>query len=255
MMGAYRVRSATSHVIQARHWSPYSHLSWIKADCGAIESWKGDGVVETDSYHEGHKPGTRIDLFDITLTPNELLLLEGFFRDQVGKKYDTRGVMHFVTKRPERIEDQDRWFCSELLAAGFIHINRPLLLRIPAWKTYPGLLTYSPLLHYKGYVIVNGAGTLTDPCVDVTIGRATSHFPIISSATSATSALKKLSLSSPRAPESPLTPSGGISAPDSPSGNLADHSRGIAEHIQEPCNPRKTPFPRPHPINQEFAHA
>jgi hypothetical protein len=52
-------------------------------------------------------------------------------------------VFRFVSRR-DPVEDQ-AWFCSELVAAGFIEAGFPLLA-LSAQKTFPGLLAASTRL-------------------------------------------------------------------------------------------------------------
>ena len=123
-----------------------------------------------DQHFQVTKNGV-VDLFDVDLTQGELDGLRGFLMRQIGKPYDTRGVLHFVTRRPERWQDQEKWFCSELIHAGFVYIRKPLLVRIPAWKVYPGMLTYSPLLKKAGRIVVGQQSRA--PATPAFVGAAT----------------------------------------------------------------------------------
>ena len=154
MIGLYRGKSIPSRIVRIRTWSEYSHASWIRGNHSVIEAWWKGGVREKTHYSEDHTPGTLIHLFDIDLSHGEHQGLEEFFKAQLGKKYDWMGCLHFITRRPEYARDQDRWFCSELIFAAFEHIKKPLLLRIPAYKVSPGLLSYSPLLKFIGQVVI-----------------------------------------------------------------------------------------------------
>jgi len=171
MIALYKGISFTSRIIKIRTWSEYSHASWtdddesifrawkegFEPDSSVIESWHIGGVRYNFSINIGHTPGTVIDLFSIDLTPSEREGLREFLLNQVGKKYDFKGCLNFITRRKESPAGQKRWFCSELVFAGFVHIRKPLLLRIPAWKVYPGLLAYSPLLRKQGTIITQNA--------------------------------------------------------------------------------------------------
>ncbi|NQT94309.1 MAG: hypothetical protein HQ559_16235 [Lentisphaerae bacterium] len=142
-----------SRIIRFKNWSKYSHISWVDPDGSETEAWTR-GIRRLEVAHTDHSPDTRVDLFDVGLTQGELDGLHEFLHEQEGKGYDFRGILHFVSRRPERPSDQDRWFCSEVVFAGFVHIHKPLLLRVPAWKVYPGMLIYSPLLVYVRTIIV-----------------------------------------------------------------------------------------------------
>jgi len=149
MIAAYQGISAMSRAIRFLNWSKYSHISWVDPDGSETEAWT-HGIRRLETAHTDHAPNTVVDLFDVELTQGELDGLRRFLAEQEGKGYDFRGVLHFVSRRPERAGDQERWFCSEVVFAGFAHIRKPLLLRVPAYKVYPGMLVYSPrLVHVR----------------------------------------------------------------------------------------------------------
>ena len=147
MIGLYKGTSMISTLIKWRTWSEYSHVSWINEDGSVIEAWT-DGVCQRKSIHEAHRPGTQIDIFDVKMSLEQKARIKLFLKGEIGKKYDYRGVMKFISRRSG--DNQDRWFCSELIAAAFNFADVPLLVRIPVYKIYPGLLAYSPLLRPLG---------------------------------------------------------------------------------------------------------
>jgi hypothetical protein len=149
MIALYKGTSLISKLIRWRTWSAYSHAAWICDNGEVIEAWT-DGVRKRPSIHVGHTPGTEIDLFKMTLTLTQKILLENFLQKQIGKKYDWRGIGKFISRRDG--DNQDRWFCSELIAAACASVGEPLLLRIPVYKIDPGMLSYSPLLQHTGTV-------------------------------------------------------------------------------------------------------
>jgi len=147
MIALYRGKSLLSRTIRFFNWSPYSHAAWIDTveNC-VIEAWKGR-VRKTPDLSRQHSRGTEVDVFIVSgVTEEQSAAIAAFMRSQVGKRYDYRGVFHFLTRRPERPRDQERWFCSELVCAAYASAGVHLLARIPAWKVYPGMLAYSPLL-------------------------------------------------------------------------------------------------------------
>jgi hypothetical protein len=149
MIALYRGISLASRLIRLRTWSDYSHASWISEDFKLeIESW-GRGVQANGVPFSLHTPHTAVDLFDVPiLTAGECEGLQHFLLRQVGRSYDWPGILGFVTRRDQGAESQRKWFCSELLAAAFESIRRPLLCRIKPWRVYPGLLAYSPMLSF-----------------------------------------------------------------------------------------------------------
>lgn len=151
MIALYRGISPISRAIRFFTWSDYSHASYVRDDRSLeIESWHKGGVRERSVLGEGHPPCTKIDLFRINASSDQVRLIEGFLRSQVGKGYDYRGVVHFISRRDEELRGQERWFCSELVFAAHAHAGIHLLARVPAWKVSPGLLSMSPLLDYIG---------------------------------------------------------------------------------------------------------
>jgi uncharacterized protein YycO len=145
MIAAYRGKSVVSRAIQFLNWGPYSHVSWVDVEGWEIEAWIY-GVRKVSVAHSNHTPGTPVEIYDANLTPGETDGIRQFLLSQVGKQYDLRGVLHFVTRRPQNASDQDRWFCSELIHAAFRHVRRDLLLRVESWKVFPSMIVYSPLL-------------------------------------------------------------------------------------------------------------
>lgn len=156
MIAAYKGISWFSRLTRFANWSEYSHVSWVDPEHYEIEAWSS-GVRRLPLAYSAHTPGTVVELYDTHLTQGELDGIREFLSRQVGKPYDWRGAMHFVTRRPERAADQDRWFCSELVFAAFAAVRRNLLLRIPAWKVSPAMVVYSPLLDRIGTRTVPGA--------------------------------------------------------------------------------------------------
>jgi hypothetical protein len=151
MIALYQGVSFISRVIRWRDWSDFSHAAWQSPrDGSVIEAWTG-GVRHVASLDTLHTPGTRVLLLEPQLDSEEVASLERFLMSQVGKPYDYRSVWHFICRRPPHPADQDRWFCSELLFAGFQMIGRPLLLRVPRWKVTPGMLALSTELREVGW--------------------------------------------------------------------------------------------------------
>lgn len=145
MIAAYKGTSSRSKITRFVNWSDYSHISWVDPHGWEIEAMSG-GVRMRSTAHSDHTPGTEVEIYDVELTAEELDGIREFLINQIGKRYDYLGLLHFVTRRPEYAHDQDRWFCSELVFAAFAAVGKPLLCRIPAYKVYPGMLIYSPLL-------------------------------------------------------------------------------------------------------------
>lgn len=88
----------------------------------------------------------RIDLFQVIPTVDEGAALT-FAREQIGFKYDFRSVFRFVTKIPAATNN--RWFCSELVAAT-LEAGGVRLLNMDSAEVAPTHLSWSPLLRRLG---------------------------------------------------------------------------------------------------------
>lgn len=149
MLAFYRGGSRLAKLIRWITWGDYAHVSYVRDDLSLeLQSWFRGGV-QASPIIGVYFPGADIDLYDVALTDCQRNAVEHFINSQLGKKYDWRGVLHFITRRREKPKDQDRWFCSELIAAAFELAGVPLLDRVPAYKVSPGALVRSPLLHYR----------------------------------------------------------------------------------------------------------
>lgn len=160
LFGLYQGKSLVSKAIQFRTWSKYSHVASIHPDGSVVEAWvKSATVRRTLCPSCGHQPGTVIDCFAWPgLTHGEVEGLHEFYVSQVGKPYDFLGALGFLRRRHSAAPGHDgrAWFCSELAFAGSIAIRKPLLMRIPAWKVYPGMFELSPRLEYVGKITTGG---------------------------------------------------------------------------------------------------
>ncbi|NQT92403.1 MAG: hypothetical protein HQ559_06560 [Lentisphaerae bacterium] len=153
MIGAYRGKSLPSIVIKFRTWSPYSHVAEIDDfGGGVIEAWRG-GVTERASYHEGHKPGTVIELYDVVGVEGEKRqAIRASLKAEIGAKYDHMGILGFAIRKD--LERPSKWFCSEIIFAKYAEHGIRLLERIAAHKVSPGLVVLSPRLIFVGELVV-----------------------------------------------------------------------------------------------------
>ena len=148
----YRGLSWVSKCIRWFTRSEYSHVAYIGGDGCVYEAWR-PRVRKTANYSEGHKPGTVIDLFRFDITPTQEESFVQYLESRVGWRYDTRGVLGFISRRPGAQRD-DRLFCSELILEASRHAHAPLLRLVPAYTVSPGQLVSSPLLWGCGSVAV-----------------------------------------------------------------------------------------------------
>jgi uncharacterized protein YycO len=119
-----------------------------------IEAWSPGGVRLTNGLSDRHESGTLVDLYSFVepLTRMEFLQMADFATAQLGKDYDWRGVLKFVTKRKGK-EDWSKWWCSELAFETFEAGNRQPLARTEGWEVPPDWLPRSPLFRYSNTVV------------------------------------------------------------------------------------------------------
>lgn len=142
----FRGLSLVSRLIQLQTRSPYSHVAILTPDNTVIEAWHRPlwrgAVTESLSVSSLHSPGTPVDVFEVQEYFNQTILMD-FLREQKGMPYDWSGVGRFLTRRPA-IENQ-RWFCSELIAASMERAGLPLSNLAPHYLS-PRDIAASPLL-------------------------------------------------------------------------------------------------------------
>jgi uncharacterized protein YycO len=145
MIALYRGKSLFSRLIRWATWSEYSHAAWLDDDTGRIvEAWRR-GVVDT-TLGGDHTPGTRVDCFAVEGEDHaHRTAIRSFLWGEMGKPYDLRGVLGFVTRR-SGAQSPARWFCSELVFAAYALAGIPILARVAAHQVPPGWLAMSPRL-------------------------------------------------------------------------------------------------------------
>ena len=163
MTGLFKGISWKSRLIIFLSWrlKKYSHASEINDFSGEqIEAWMTGGkhwwsgkVRWNKSYHVGHTPGTRIDLYRfIGIRADQEEGIWKFLVKQVGKEYDWHGIWGFV--RRKLTENPLKWFCSELVFSAYAHEGLVLLKNILPCQVTPPTLVTSPLYEYVGFLIV-----------------------------------------------------------------------------------------------------
>jgi uncharacterized protein YycO len=128
-----------------RTWSAYSHVAVEISEGEMIDAWKG-GVRSIRHPFVGHDAATAIEAFSISnLTARQEVSVAEALRAELGRPYDYRGVLRFISRR-DPAEDNRRWFCSELAFDALDRFGCHLLRRVPAWRVSPGMLVTSPFL-------------------------------------------------------------------------------------------------------------
>lgn len=141
----YRGKSAISTAIKIFTFSEFSHTAALNTQTGEIiEAWQG-GVRKRTLKDHGHTKGTVVDVY----RPLCCFDQEKFWRmmqEEVGSPYDYRGILGFLARR--ETQSQEAWFCSELVFSCLAQSGL-LLLNAPAYKVYPTMISYSPLLAFE----------------------------------------------------------------------------------------------------------
>jgi uncharacterized protein YycO len=147
-------RGIISWLIRFQTRGQYSHAAVMLRDGRVIEAWQGSGkhfwrnggVRELPGLKEG-KEG--IDAFEIQdLNEEQETRLQTWLLDQVGTKYDYRGVIRFITRA--RKGDVKKLFCSELVFEGCLQVGITLLARTHSWEVPPDWLKRSTMLKSTG---------------------------------------------------------------------------------------------------------
>jgi len=144
----YRGTSKVSRIIRWQTRSCYSHAALIDtATRQVFEAWHKGGVLGWHDAGHIHTPGTVVDVYVPlqTLSADEETKILVWCSLQRGKGYDFRGVLRFLD-RQRHVDNDLRWFCSELVFTAFLNLGRALLVHIPAYAVAPAHLAWSPLL-------------------------------------------------------------------------------------------------------------
>lgn len=159
-VAAYIGRSTVSRAIQLftrAGFSGPSHVAIRDTLTGLVyEAWEPHGVRILPHLGQNHTPGTRIDLYDWSLTPADADAVIAFCSQQVGKGYDFAGILGFVTKRAR--DSADKWFCSEMVVAAGNLTRNPILTRTSPRNAAPVHVCWSPTLIYHGSVQTRADG-------------------------------------------------------------------------------------------------
>jgi len=141
--------SLISRLIRFQTRSKYSHTALLTSDNTVIEAWHKGGVQEVASISTLHTPGTKVDVFEFTWKVDKELI-EEFARKQVGCKYDFLAILRFLSRRP--YTENDRWFCSELIASAAEYAGYPLI-RLPSYEVSPRDIAGSAKLRYVETIV------------------------------------------------------------------------------------------------------
>lgn len=141
-----------SRIIQYGTWSWAGHVDFVLPDGSLLGSvatsptWCGKKGKPGVCYHDMKplKEYSRVERYTVDASD---AVLE-YAKSQLGKPYDWIGVLNFVVQDSDWM-DEDKWFCSELVAWAFEMAGDPLIRGVSNRIT-PAALLYSTKLQYVG---------------------------------------------------------------------------------------------------------
>lgn len=138
--------SASNHpiswLVQQRSGCRFSHVDFLVGDrlLGALP---GGGVQWRFALP---KLETRSAYFEVPVKDGWR-----YAETMVGKSYDYIAVALLGLPFPRQWTDDNRWFCSELVAASLLHAKMPIV-NPDSWGVTPRDLLLSPLITKVNYV-------------------------------------------------------------------------------------------------------
>jgi uncharacterized protein YycO len=114
-----RSRNLGSFFIRLFTWSTWSHVGIVDGEYVIEAVWPKVRRVRIDKFLEG-KSNWRIDQFACA---NKQAIIDAA-KSQLGKPYDIGAVIGFLFR--SNWQDDDKWFCSEILAWAFDKGGTPL---------------------------------------------------------------------------------------------------------------------------------
>lgn len=125
-----RSRSLGSLLLRGFLWSRWSHCGIVDGD-RVVEAVSGRGVIVTPLV-EFKARASDWEILDVPTDQPDAVLRAAY--RQIGKPYDWAGVMGFAFRRCW--QDDDSWFCSELIAWAFAKAGANLF-RTDVWRITP----------------------------------------------------------------------------------------------------------------------
>jgi uncharacterized protein YycO len=132
----------TCQLIRWQTWCDYSHVDVVIPGVGLLGA-QVDGVKIRPFNYAGPNAKVLYQQVDY-LTPGEEADLYQFLKAQLGKPYDFGALLGDLLHRDWR--NPNKWFCSELVAAAFEQIKRPMLNENVVDRVTPRDLMLCPYL-------------------------------------------------------------------------------------------------------------
>ena len=112
-----------SPIIRALTWSDWSHAALISSDGKYVIEATGSHGVRKDTLEALVDRSSRFKIFEFEVEDSNKIW--AIAEDQLGKPYDWTAVIGIVFSRDW--SENDRWFCSELVAYCFSQAGSPLV--------------------------------------------------------------------------------------------------------------------------------
>ncbi len=103
-----------ARIAQRGYWC--THVEVVDYD-GRLIGAMGDGVWSRPADYDQGK-FSREMLLTLKTTPEQDEIFFAFLRNQIGKPYDYLAIVSFFFPWSRGWQEDDSWFCSELVAAG-----------------------------------------------------------------------------------------------------------------------------------------
>ena len=138
----FKGNSLISKLIRWQTNGNYSHAAIQLPNGRIIEAWHKPAKVRLRGPLQDWSNVEAFDVHGMTAEHWEKAI--AWAEKQIGKKYDFGGVFRFVTRW--RKQQDEKWFCSELVYQAVLEAGVPLLARVSSSQVSPTVLSFSPLL-------------------------------------------------------------------------------------------------------------
>jgi uncharacterized protein YycO len=109
-----RANTLSSLLIRARLWENWSHAAVLLQNGEVIDATFKAGGVRRRKLEDVLKHASAFKIIDLPVTDPVAAMT--FLHAQIGKPYDWRGIMGWITSDRDW-RDSSAWFCFELVAA------------------------------------------------------------------------------------------------------------------------------------------
>lgn len=143
--------------IQLFTWSDFSHVDAVLPDGSLLGARAQGGVRIRTATYLGTAKTAR---FHVALSEAQTAAVWTFLRAQIGKPYDFTAILGLLARRDW--QNEDKWFCSELIAAACAAAGSPLVRELQDRITPRDLLISPRILPDE----TDGAAVALKECAD-----------------------------------------------------------------------------------------